>query len=982
MAPNHMPRDRRLPRVLWGVGSTTAYAIGIPILLIRAAGWPLPRRVPPLDALWAAASGAWRPDDQFIIAALAVIAWAVWAQISAVTVGELRFIRSGRAPYRVPGSAWCRPIAFRLAAALAAFLPFVPRAAGAAPLPAHTAAVHASTQASCVIGTSSLAASAPTAPTSLEQVSSNRVHVVRPAETLWDIARAELGDPRRWRELFELNRGRLQSDGRRLEDSELLRPGWRIEVPGPVEARSPQAVAATTAAARTATASPEPGGLAQPETPLGPTTALAQPQTTSAPAPASSPMAPAETATVPMSPTAPGANAPIPAPDPPTTAPFAERAATPEPAGQTTPTETAPAPMTVGLIGLPSLTGGALIGYLGGLRRERERRRRRHHRFSAPIRAQQDAERQVRAVARLDAPRWVDLALRHLAAALQEDGAPPPPTILAVRAGNAGLDVFISPPWPVAPGRFIVRDDGHTWRLDPAVGLEELARLAAGVPAYVPGVVTVGETNDGAVLVDLDAAGSLTIEGFPERAETILTAMTAELATAPWSEHCDICLIGAALELQGLERVRTVPAEDAVAELASTARRSGEGGLGDGARADIPSALTIAMIGSGALPADDLTRLVAAARPHTGLTVIAAIPTGGTAGRFRVVTDDDGTAMLYPLGLAVSPAQRNATSTRLLELVNATAMPGTDVPTDGSDDSEPAVEAAEQTTPTLEPDPRPDDEDTVEVEAPVPAVPPTTAADGAEAVVHVRLLGPVEITWQNKAPKRQVGEFVTLLAAHPRLVTSEEARLALWPASVNDEHFGERAPATYWALTTRARAALGEDREGNPLIIREANDALRLSPAVGCDWLEFQRLVTRARRHPEGAAADLTAALGLVRGRPFQGTVFPWVEVERLDGAMEATVGDAAADLAQLALEAGDLDTARFAVAQGLLAVPHAEALVRWSMRIAASAGDRAGVERAWRDAQRIATDFDPIGVPEPETAELYRSLRRGKSDQ
>src|SRR5581483_4289231 len=577
MAPNHMPRDRRLPRVLWGVGSTTAYAIGIPILLIRAAGWPLPRRVPPLDALWAAASGAWRPDDQFIIAALAVIAWAGWAQISAVTVGVLRFIRSGRAPYRVPGSASCRPIAFRLAAALAAFLPFVPRAAGAAPLPAHTAAVHASTQASCVIGTSSLAASAPTAPTSLEQVSSNRVHVVRPAETLWDIARAELGDPRRWRELFELNRGRLQSDGRRLEDSELLRPGWRIEVPGPVEARSPQAVAATTAAARTATASPEPGGLAQPETPLGPTTALAQPQTTSAPAPASSPMAPAETATVPMSPTAPGANAPIPAPDPPTTAPFAERAATPEPAGQTTPTETAPAPMTVGLIGLPSLTGGALIGYLGGLRRERERRRRRHHRFSAPIRAQQDAERQVRAVARLDAPRWVDLALRHLAAALQEDGAPPPPTILAVRAGNAGLDVFISPPWPVAPGRFIVRDDGHTWRLDPAVGLEELARLAAGVPAYVPGVVTVGETNDGAVLVDLDAAGSLTIEGFPERAETILTAMTAELATAPWSEHCDICLIGAALELQGLERVRTVPAEDAVAELASTARRSGEG---------------------------------------------------------------------------------------------------------------------------------------------------------------------------------------------------------------------------------------------------------------------------------------------------------------------------------------------------------------------------------------------------------------------
>ena len=51
-------------------------------------------------------------------------------------------------------------------------------------------------------------------------------------------------------------------------------------------------------------------------------------------------------------------------------------------------------------------------------------------------------------------------------------------------------------------------------------------------------------------------------------------------------------------------------------------------------------------------------------------------------------------------------------------------------------------------------------------------------------------------------------------------------------------------------------------------------------------------------------------------------------------------------------------------------------------MRIAAAAGDRAGVERAWRDAQRIATEFDPIGVPEPETAELYQSLRRGRSEQ
>jgi DNA-binding SARP family transcriptional activator len=962
MVPNQTHPERRFPRILWGAGSATAYAIGIPALLIRAAGWPLPRRPPPLDALWGAATGAWRPDDHFVIAALAVIAWAVWAQIGAVTLGELRSIHSGRAPYALPGSAWCRPIALRLAAVLAALIPFVPRAAGAAPLPARTTAVHASIQASCVTGTNPPAAPTPSAPTSLEKASTNRIHVVRPDETLWDIARTELGDPRRWRELFDLNRGRLQSDGRRLEDSELLRPGWRIELPGVLEAQGPHPVAARTVATN------------------GRARMLAQPEAAPAPAAASSPITPAEPATAPISPKAPGADTPTPAPVPPSPGPPVERTATAEPAVHTTPTDTGPALTTVARIGFPSLTCGVLIGYLGGLRRDRERRRRRRHRFPAPTRAQQNAERQVRAVARLEAPRWVDLALRHLAAALQENGAPPPPTILAVHAGDAGLDVFISPPWPVAPGRYFARDDGHTWRLDPAVGLDELARLAADVPAYVPGVVAIGETDQGAVLVDLDAAGTLTVEGHPERADIIVTAMAAELATAPWSEHCDVCLIGAASELHGLERVRTVPAASALAELASAARRNGDGGLGDGARADIPSTLTIAIVGSGALPPDDLTGLLAAARPHSGLAVIAATPTGGTAGRFRVVTGDDGMATLYPLGLAVTPAQRNDTAARLLELVAATAMPGTDLPVDGADDSQPALEMADEPT-TPDPDSRPDTDNVVEAKAPAPAA-PTMAADKTEALVHVRLLGPVEITWQNKAPKRQVGEFVSYLAAHPRLVTSEEARLALWPASADDEHFGERAPATYWALTTRARGALGEDREGNPLIIREANDALRLSRTVGCDWLEFQRLVARARRDPEDAANDLTAALRLVRGRPFQGSVFPWVEVERLDGVMEAAVGDAAADLAQLALEAGDLDTARFAVAQGLLAVPHAEALVRWSMRIAAAAGDRAGVERAWRDAQRIATEFDPIGVPEPETAELYQSLRRGRTDQ
>jgi len=60
-----------------------------------------------------------------------------------------------------------------------------------------------------------------------------RWHVVRPGETLAMIAEQELGDPRLDELLFEQNQGRLMPDGGRLENPNLLRPGWVIELPFP-----------------------------------------------------------------------------------------------------------------------------------------------------------------------------------------------------------------------------------------------------------------------------------------------------------------------------------------------------------------------------------------------------------------------------------------------------------------------------------------------------------------------------------------------------------------------------------------------------------------------------------------------------------------------------------------------------------------------------------------------------------------------------
>ena len=51
-------------------------------------------------------------------------------------------------------------------------------------------------------------------------------HTVQRRDTLWDLAERYLGDGYRAGELFELNQGRPQPDGRTLTDPSVIRPGW------------------------------------------------------------------------------------------------------------------------------------------------------------------------------------------------------------------------------------------------------------------------------------------------------------------------------------------------------------------------------------------------------------------------------------------------------------------------------------------------------------------------------------------------------------------------------------------------------------------------------------------------------------------------------------------------------------------------------------------------------------------------------------
>jgi len=50
-------------------------------------------------------------------------------------------------------------------------------------------------------------------------------------DNLWDIAKRHLGDGRRYKEIYELNKGLQQPDGRKLQLARLIQPGWNVVMP-------------------------------------------------------------------------------------------------------------------------------------------------------------------------------------------------------------------------------------------------------------------------------------------------------------------------------------------------------------------------------------------------------------------------------------------------------------------------------------------------------------------------------------------------------------------------------------------------------------------------------------------------------------------------------------------------------------------------------------------------------------------------------
>ncbi|WP_432506998.1 LysM peptidoglycan-binding domain-containing protein [Kineococcus arenarius] len=600
------PRARRL-ELLRGAGAALvllAVLGGVPLGLVHLVGNPLPATPPTsawLDAeltasavvdvlaaalwlLWGHFAGcvgvelaAWARGGTAARARLGgtnqVLAQRLVAAVLLLASGAVGVPQGTAAPFLAAVSSSTGPVAAGTAATAAAHgaEAGAARGAPAGPGVAQAPAVRAPRGAAAEAGWASTAP-APTGPGGVVglvvQPPNGRHH-----DCLWDIAERTLGDPLRYREIFELNKDRVQPDGSRLVDADLIRPGWVLLLPA-------DAVGAG--------------------------------------------------APVPVAP------APAPAPEPVPTVPAA-------PAGSAVGTGAPEAPDVAARAALSGglLLAGVLVALSGRVRG----------------RSGEEVVEHVRLAADVPRARFLDAALRSLAADRAADGLPLPDVVAAhLSAGELVLHLGARPDGPAAvpPAPWTVLAGG-AWRVARADLPGDLPAGEASAAPY-PALVDVAGSGEHEVLVDLESApGLVAVGGRPDAARDVVTSMAVELATNSWSDGVDVHLVGFGDELSALApgnltaHVALDPLLDRLEERHGTPARPGDLLAGRLARdAGRPRPTVVAVSGR---PAPEqvqrLSRLTTGGRTPVAVFCVGDVPEAS----WRFCVDDEGTLDLGVLGL-------------------------------------------------------------------------------------------------------------------------------------------------------------------------------------------------------------------------------------------------------------------------------------------------------------------------------------------
>lgn len=941
-APLPAPRRPLALRVLSGL-ALLALLVGVPAVLVWLSGPPpIPTRLPTREDI----SGQLGIEQ--VVTILVAVVWLAWLQfVSCVIVEAFAAVRDGgiaRAlPFAGPSQRLARMLVggLLLSGVIAGQVAAVAAAVSADHVRATTTvsqSVAAAVESPQV--TASTTSHAPTAATLpatsvVEHPEGPKVYTVAPPvgrhhDSLWEIAERHLGDGRRYHEIFALNQGRIQPDGRALHLARLIQPGWQLVMPEdavgvsrmPLQdlASAPGTAAEPATAASTTSAEQAPVGAVAPSTTAAPTPTVAGGATSlslpgsagAAETAASSTAATTSSAASITSPTSLGSLA---APANPFVAAFASGG-------------TFAACLMAALIRQRRRNGGGGVAGADG----------------------QGVEVGLRAGADPDRLGFVDAALRALATDCASGGLAVP-HIVSACADDDSLVIEVSPPREDAPDRWVVQDGGARWEMQRA----KLGRAAASGPAAYPALISLGRDASGRdVFIDLEAAGGpIQVTGDVVVVGQVLTAIACQLATVPWSDGVTVSAFGLPREVQQIAAEQITVVDEPGEVLARFAGRRGSQGQ------DV-------LTGRVVRPIDVLPEYLVAASPlevdvAAGLAAVTAgvrrpfgfIGTGPLPGAaWSIHVDEAGMLTLAVLDIEVTahrvvPRAFDA----LIDLFSAAAQ---EQPALGS---EVVGLTAAGPAAALAPPPALEQDD---------AMMQTSAA-------RVGLLGALSVSAPGRLDPSQVPlaeEIVAFLATQPVGVHSGVLAAAIWPRGV-----GQAVAA---ATIDRVRDWLGSDPDGSYRLVLDPNGRLRLSSSVGVDWQVFCTLSARAAaaRSTREEAELLRRALRQVRGPMFESSApgrFSWLARTTLTRTVEQSVVAVAHRLVVLAEREPDPEGAAVAAALGLRMSPLSQLLWRDLVSAQHALHGREAMKGAVADMVR---QLDSAGVAmEGETEALIAHL-------
>lgn len=988
------------------LAAIVALVVAVPTLLIRIASWPLPASMPDWERVRRAVVQGDVPAD-VVVKLLAVVVWLIWLQFVwallwelAVNVPRLSTGRRSRPAPLVPspvGSGAARLVA--LALTIGAVAVSNSASASALPLPSPGAFVPAT-----------VAHVEPAVPVhavnATPDVERPRWRVER-ADSLWHVAEAALGDGERVDEILERNPwlgsprhlragqvlvlpsgatvpddrtvqpARARADARasdgyvppvevtiesgdtlwqlaeeRLElvdddvtdsethvyvneviaanadvvdDPNLIYPGEVFTFPAvgtptpPVETEDPVEPPVVTAEAPPVAAEPTPQPViepiidadAGPSSTTNPSVVAEQPATVNAP-----PRSTALNTTAPVD---------------------TDTGATLRRSEQSS-----SVPWLAGITGATALASSILLAY-------RRRLAVRAARGAAAYRASaQDDPGPLTAVTRasdVSLLRWANSALVDVFRRLTPADIQGQP--LAVELSETtGIELLWTHPNPTAPDPWQSVSDGWAWHLpyDPDQPVDN-----SDHPAAIPALVTIGRRDGNQLLLNLEAVGTLAVDGDDQSASDLVRSIVVELAVG--EVLTDAYLVAAGIHLDGIGAVERVQCRDR--EIARTALVAAVEASRTFLRDHALDTAFAARLGGDAAGRD--TTIVAVddeyAAPlhndvHPGLAaclVYTGSTTGGTCVRIRV----DGAAVLEPQGIEFEPAAFPvATVEAVSDLLDEASEPYTPqpVPANIEDDS---CDEQDNLVDDLG-----EEDDAWELPDPD---------------VLVRVLGAPEVMGVTLG--RIETSIVTYLACHGGTRRDDQVINAVWNGRAVE-------PKTLWNRISKIRAVLGPDLVP-PRMPNSPN--VVVSDRVMTDLAILARVHERAEHVSEAEALQLLLhGLDLIHGVPFDSSEYDWSFETQDHAAACELVETASLRCIDIAMNLDDLSAARRAVSQGLRALPMNEPLYRARMRIEAASGNPEGVRQALTALTAALNDHgDHDGLAEParETVRVAKTL-------